>query len=452
MPILARAGAAFSVPLKGAVVCCPEPGQDVAAAAAIPGRRTKWPTGYPHPITVPIGAIAALPWTGYPQNGWPFVSKEALEHFRDYGLNYTHIRTGPFTRDGEQTDFEGYERRDEKYDLAKFAPAFSQKLVATVEAARNLGIYVEVDLIDGWVLKHCQPGQPSTLSPWCAGQNLQGVADTGAVVREGGPKPHHEAWIRHVVGLTCSYANVFYQIGNETGVIHSVSEWEVGVYSIAKSEMQIRQCEAKLVGSNSDVRGTVDYRTYHEFNVPAPEEMPVLMNETDNRNTTGLELALRHYMAAARPGVYYAAWRGPMAASDWTQALELLKAGRPPAGHEAPSFGCPPQQGIRIKILQEPSPGKIVLDSTAYPEIGGEGADSTLRCQNIWNDSLLPRPLQDSAGPAWRLVSGKPGTMVERNFSNPSLAFLLFDAADPGFIEAEACSQGTGICGRWRNR
>ncbi len=390
-----------------------------------------------------VGAAAG---SGSISFGWPDASEGYLNALAERGLNYVHTRTGPFVREGEDVEFEGYVYENGLYDLSRFNPAYDQKEREFLAAAGARQIYVERVVLDDWPAKN-------GLWPYAAGRNLQGVDFTAAVFEQPEPPPEIEAWVRHRVANTCAFPNVFYALDNEPGAVSASADWTRRLYVIVKDEMARRGCEQYPVGSgNLDAWDTVDYQILHTFRVPAPSLKPVLVNETDNRFTTPTQYVLRAYAGQDLGGIYFQFWPGPME----ERPPDLIAVGNlyarmdqglpPPAGFEGPSYGCPEFRGIKVSILQVQGT-KYVMNSSPLPK--SEGADpatslgSTL-CEDLWINSKVPQRYQDGYGPTWRIVQG-PGS-VEVNWRNPYLAFV-YDPG-PGTI-VEACSQADTNCGRF---
>lgn len=439
---------------------------------------------------VPLVVGAVMCCEGYPQNGWPLVSFPYLDLLARKRVNLVEVRTGPFTRQGEpgeitvgnkgakvsrpaalrlrlferfdfvsyddrgvardertkmeayvaasQNKFEGFAFDDAtgKYDLGRFNDLFVSTLRSTIEQARVHGIYVGIDLNDNWPWRH-------DLSPFNAINNLQGFNLT----REDWQRPvtgFQEIWTRHIVRQTCRYDNVaYYQTGNESS-ISSNSEWEASVYAVVKSELAQQGCRNIPVASNSEWSGA-DISAIHGYFIPVPQPpRPVIVNETDNRETTAIEQALRAKISLERGGIYFYGWRGPLLQAPFEELLGDLgqiRAGTfNPPGFPPPLYGCPPLTGIRVKVHNvftcQQNKACYVLDATPTPEGGGEGTEARERCESLRIDGV-------ERGPLWRVTSGTVEDTVENQ--NP----YLFTLVNPvGVVVTEACSRQNTICGR----
>ncbi len=253
-----------------------------------------------------------------PANGWPFISPKYIDLFRENKLKYVHIRTGPHTRFNELQIFEGYKFVPDagKYDLNQFEPAFINHLRDTLDRTLAARIYTEVDLVDAWPPRHA-------VSPLNGQNNINGFDARGCEMFREPVNPFVEAWVRHIVHETARYAHVMYQVGNETGFCRSSSEFELGVYQIAKDEMSLMGVD-RPVGTNSAHNG-FDYRAYHGFFTPVSEPIPVLVNETDNEVHSPEEYERHMRRGLRRGGVYFQGWRGPLNQADFERLLDLIQ-------------------------------------------------------------------------------------------------------------------------------
>jgi len=440
---------------------------------------------------VPLIVGTLMCCEGYPQNGWPLVATPYLDLMSSKRVNLVEVRTGPFTREGEpgeitvtrdgktsrvsrpaalrsrlferypfisvdergvvsdertkmeayiaasQNKFEGFAFDDAtgKYDLLQFNDLFVTTLRSTIEQARSRGIYVGIDLNDNWPWRH-------DLSPFNARSNNQGFS----LAREDWQRPvtgFQEIWARHVVRQTCRFDNVaYYQTGNESA-ISSSSEWEASVYAVVKGELGQQGCRNIPVASNSEWSGA-DITAIHGYYIPVAQPRPVIVNETDNRETTAVEQALRAKISLERGGIYFYGWRGPLLQQPYEELLGDLGQVRAgtfnPPGYPPPLYGCPPLTGIRVKVHNvftcQGNKTCYVLDSTPLPEGGGEGSEARERCESLRIDGA-------ERGPRWGIVSG---TAEDTAFNqNP----YLFTVVNPvGTVVVEACSQQNTICGR----
>lgn len=118
-----------------------------------------------------------------------------------------------------------------KFDLARFDPAYFNRLRARVDAAARRGIYVSVMLFEGWGLMHgnrgraAPPGWAWRAHPFHADNNVNGITiaaadDATAQVHRLGNQAVNDvqaAYIRRVVDVVNGFDNVLYEVINEGG-------------------------------------------------------------------------------------------------------------------------------------------------------------------------------------------------------------------------------------------
>jgi hypothetical protein len=257
-------------------------------------------------------------------NGWPLVTLEVLEQFASQALNYTHCRLGPFTIAGEEdASYVGYvSQADGRVDLDRFHEPFWERCRAIAGRARELGIYVEFDLVDRWVRQHGADDLPA-IDPWRARNNVQGVELGGLGIFQAAPRPVHERWIRKAVGELGSHENVLFQIGNEGFKSYSAA-WELGVHAIVKDELARRGHADRLVATNTAdaaLESRVDYATRHSTRAQDPGPYPILVNEYPTIAPAEVE---RQVIRAERLGTMFEYWRGAHDEQEWSRTLEAL--------------------------------------------------------------------------------------------------------------------------------
>jgi hypothetical protein len=248
-------GTRFSAELRGAVVCCEEA----------------------------------------KQNGWPLVTRQALRALARAGVNWTHVRLGPYPPSAEGEEFAAYTPE------GSWNAAFWERLRATLAEAARLGIYVEIDVMDAWAFEHRG--------------NAFGE-DCSAMARA--PGRHHLTWIRKVAAETGGFPNVTYQVGNETFDCEAAPAWELGVRDALRAALGEKP---RLIGTNSQdpqLEAQFDYATRHVDTAQAPAGRPLIVNETGSLTPA----QFREQLAAARRlGSTFVLWRGSMNARQWTRAL-----------------------------------------------------------------------------------------------------------------------------------
>jgi hypothetical protein len=255
---LAVRGTAFSEELRGAVICC----EDAK------------------------------------KNGWPLVSRKALRQMARAGVNWTHVRLGPYPPEAEGREFAAY-AADGSWD-----PAFWRRVRDVLAEARRLGIYVEVDVIDAWAFEHGRTAFREDCSAMA-----------------GPPRRHHLRWIRKVAAETGDFPNVTYQVGNETFDCDASPAWELGVRDALRAALGPL---VRLIGTNShdpDLEPEFDYAARHVDEAQTPGPRPVIVNETGPLTPAQFQAQ----RAAARSlGSTFVLWRGRMNGRQWGRALRLL--------------------------------------------------------------------------------------------------------------------------------
>jgi hypothetical protein len=277
-------------------------------------------------------------------NGWPLVTLEALQRFAGEGLNYTHCRLGPFTVAGEDDPiYVGYATLpDGRVDLERFHQPFWDRCRAIANRARELGIYVEFDLVDRWVRQHGASDLPE-IDPWSARNNVQGQDLGGLGIFHVSPRPVHERWVRKAVAELGSFENVLFQIGNEGFKAWSAA-WELGVFGLVKDELARRGYSDRLVATNThepSLERRVDYATRHDRVAQNASGYPLLVNEYATIPPREVE---RQVQRAEQLGTMFEYWRGEHDEREWSETLEAI--GRETRSRVARSGARPPVAGV----------------------------------------------------------------------------------------------------------
>jgi hypothetical protein len=236
--------------------------------------------------------------------------------------------------DNEDAEFVAYRpAANGKQDLNFWNPGFWTRVRKTIEKARSVGIYTEVDLIDAWILER------PPLTPWSKNNNVNGVDDALCANLSRAPNPLYERWLRKVVAETGEYDNVIYQIGNETFDCKrkgSSIAYEVGVANIVRDELKQRGFSSKLIGTNShndsiENHPLIDYISVHGEAAPRRRVKPAMNNEQRSSwvSVSNFETELRR---AYRKGTYFQLWRGDLDDNQYRDALQKLGAFRQRVG------------------------------------------------------------------------------------------------------------------------
>jgi hypothetical protein len=237
------------------------------------------------------------------QDGWPLLSAAATDYLSSFGVNWTHIRTGPFTYEGEGPGFEGIIN-------GEINQTFLSRIRETVSYAQARGIYVEVDLFDEWVIEH-------GLSPF----SQDGV---GCGVFRKPPSGLVKQWIVEVIRATSVFSNVTYQISNESFDCDVRPDFEIPVAQLVQ-----QLAPGHLVATNShrpdiESSGFIDGVNKHqEFVLPNPLfNRPSIVNEYQNMAPDTFKAS---YKLAKEFGTYFVAWRGEANPKEWEEMLKAMR-------------------------------------------------------------------------------------------------------------------------------
>ena len=169
-------------------------------------------------------------------NLWPWISESLLRDAAAHGVNLVHIRLGPNSPVLEpRPAMRPYILPDGAWN-----PEFFSRLNALIDIGYSLGVYFEIDLIDGWELK--RPEQ----SAWHADCSLLQHAP-GKVQRD---------WLNKVVDEIGAHENILWQISNESGKcppLGTTPEWEEGVAYIVRAREQARAYGPHPIGTNGEI-------------------------------------------------------------------------------------------------------------------------------------------------------------------------------------------------------
>lgn len=324
------------------------------------------------------GAIACCnSLDGEPEPRWPLTSLEWMDWARAIGgANFFHLRLGPWravggAEEGWRDVGGAYAERDGRADLDLWNDRFWSAVAELLVGLGERGVYAEVDVNDGWGIKHCQWGDVPGYHPWAAANNIQAVDECRADVLT----PRHEAWVRKVVDSTGRYGNVVYQVGNESALAPGwTKEREEAIIATIHDEEQKRGYRRHLVFSQAQKPAVIPSADGCEIHtnggVPSPDAClgkPVLVNEYNPRPPLAAAAVASNYCAARAVGVYYWAWRHGQEEA-FPDALARIKAG---CGQDA---GCrpPPERDRAWAVVCEARPVADV-DAPSCAEMGITG-------------------------------------------------------------------------------
>jgi hypothetical protein len=310
------------------------------------GGRLFRPDGQPVPFR---GAISCC-GGGY---GWPLFDTAWVELLAGYGVNFLHARLGPFlTGPGGESDWAavggGYVEQGGLADLGRWNEAFWAEVRRLVELAGSHGMWVEIDLADGWAIKHCRWGDTPGYSAWDPAGNVQGedhcaTAGSAAVA----PGSVHEAWVRKVVAETGGYGNVLYQDGNELGLVAGYDPtWTLSLEALVRDEEHRRNYLRHPFGTNSGdasvMQATaVDYLEFHQDAAADPASClgkPCGVNEYNPEPPMTPAQFQAQYCAAQAWGTYFWYWRHGQVEADFLASLAVMG--------QACGGGCAFPQGV----------------------------------------------------------------------------------------------------------
>lgn len=268
---------------------------------------------------------------GYPENGWPFILRKDvrassadpyvyLQRYADNGANFTHIRLGPFTETGESPAFVAYASVEGgKVNLDEWNDAFWQRLSGTLARARELGVYVEVDLIDSWVLE--RPG----IHPWAKANNINGVDEGSCRTITKPITDVQKRWLTKIVEVTRGFDNVIYQVSNESFDCKGWLDdsWELSVLDFVRALHP-----SAVIGTNSNrdtIESAADYVESHaSFAQTLRNGKPIMVNEY------GDSLTPEEVRDEMRKGVLLGSsfhyWRGGHDEAAFSATLAYLRA------------------------------------------------------------------------------------------------------------------------------
>lgn len=257
----------------------------------------------------------------YPGNGWPWASEGYIQTFADAGGNFTHFRLGPFTAKGERPEFVAYKDvGNDKVDLDQWDDMFWQILAQRLSYAHLKGVYVELDLIDSWVLERPE------ISPWSKQNNVNGVDEGNCQSISGPPTDLQKKWLSKIVEVTKSFDNVIYQVSNESGGGNCngllSDEWEIGIIEYVKSIHS-----QALLGTNSGrdtIAAVADYVEIHGYYAPTPRlGKPTMVNEY-SADLTPADYK-RELERAKSNNTSFHYWRGAQDADAFARSMAYLK-------------------------------------------------------------------------------------------------------------------------------
>ena len=277
--------------------------------------------------------------------GWPLYDEAWVDHGSARGVTFLHVRLGPFlTGPAGESDWAavggGYVEVDGKADLLAWNEAFWARVRALLEYAGSRGLWVEVDVADGWAVKHCRWGDLPGYSAWEAASNVQGE-DWCATAGSGGIAPGsvHDAWVRKVLLETGAFGNVIFEDGNEVGLVDGYDPaWTLSILAVIREVEAEKGYRRHLLGTNSGDAGAmgaegVDYIELHQPTAPDPAGCfgkPCLSNEYNPDPAMTPEQLFAEVCSARALGTYFWYWRHGQTQEQMDATLGLIQAGECP--------------------------------------------------------------------------------------------------------------------------
>lgn len=274
--------------------------------------------------------------------GWPLINEEWVDLVASHRGNFLHARLGPFNTQNAngETDWSttggGYVEVNGLADLTQFNPVFWARVRALLTYARDRGMWVELDVIDGWGIKHCKWGDIAGYSAWDSAFNVQHVDGcTGTGSSAIAPGSLQDAWIRKVVTETGEFDNVIYQDGNEIGIVGGYAPaWSTSLANIIHDEETRHGFARHLVGSNSGDATTmssavIDYGELHQNGAATSAQCggkPCLVNEYNPDPPLTADQFHARVCAARSAGTWFWYWRHGQSAQALAASLSLLDA------------------------------------------------------------------------------------------------------------------------------
>ena len=258
-------------------------------------------------------------------NGWPWINSDMLDKLAAHGGNWVHIRIGPFTDAIENgSSRAAYKKVGGTYDLNQWNESMWDGLRDVLSHARGKGIYIEVDLVDAWILE-----RPGTYVPWHGSNNSNGVDAGDCQVTKAAPKEVHKKYLRKIARETADFDNVIYQVGNETFDCGGSSlAWEEGAIGTVEDELESLGKGARLFSTNShkaEVEQS-DYVDYINVHGGGPDELkydkPTGNNEYGNLSPDAYTGTLWDKFIH---GCFFHYWVGSNGSSERETTLDRIK-------------------------------------------------------------------------------------------------------------------------------
>jgi len=239
-----------------------------------------------------------------------------------------------------RSDQPGYTNGGNKFDLAKWDPAYFARLKDFVTQADRRGVVVELDL---FCPMYKDPQW--NLSPMNAINNINGLGaigrdDVHTLDKNGGLLAVQEALVRKIVTELRDAENVYYEICNEPYFGGVTMEWQHHIADVivdAEKEIPHRHLISLNVANGAkkvvDPHPAISIFNFHYANPPTAVGQNYALNKVIGLNETGFNgTADDHYRMEA--------WEFILAGGGLYNNLDYSFT----AGHEDGTFDYPPKQ------------------------------------------------------------------------------------------------------------
>src|SRR3990172_1754375 len=190
-----------------------------------------------------------------------------------------------------------------------------------VRSAGRVGAVVQIDLIDGWIVKH-QIWGDVRISPW---------TDEDCKAATNHITPVQDAFIKKAVQELGRFGNVIWQDGNEVGVTSWYDpRWSLQVLELVRRyEQEVGLGVVHLIGTNSGSleaeSGAFDYTiTHSKSGISGPYLGKFRMNNEHNPPFTPSQ-EKQLFCAAYVAGQSWGYWRGGQSQEDMDATLTGIR-------------------------------------------------------------------------------------------------------------------------------
>jgi hypothetical protein len=335
--VLRQSGGRFTSPFNGAIPC--------------------WPTDGTGEILKVDGRV--IPYW------WSLTSPEWIDHIKEKGASAVHLRLGPAA--GSEACC-GMQDVGGPYtmDGTDWNQPYWDRLHSILRHAGEKGILVELDLLDGWVIKHALAGDVKM--PWSDEDVHRAMIVPFS--------PATQKWLEKVVFETCPYGNLVYQVGNENDLTPGWSEtYERAVFDFVRQRENGTGCNGAIVhmvGSNTvDYGGPYDYFSSHSSGA----ELKPIGGRPISVNEYNPHLAPATYKdrlcEAQATGQAFWYWRSDGTDSTQDESLALIKA---PCG----AGGCTITIGDIIQGMTSATTAPLNAAKAAVGDVCGKPPEESL--------------------------------------------------------------------------